>query len=200
MEFGEPSKLLYAKRVAAALGYIALSGLDRVGFASLSRGGADVLSPKRGKGNAFQVFGWLGNLGGDGATDLAASLREFSLRTGTPGIAIVISDFFDPDYQKGVMSLLSRHFEVTLVHVLDDEELKPTIVGDLKLVDSEDDSEREVSVTPAVLKRYERAAAEFCEGIETFAHRYGVNYIRTTVSTDFEDLILTYLRRRGMLR
>src|SRR3990172_8399336 len=35
MEFGSPSKLLYGKRIAAALSYIALCNLDRVGLAAL---------------------------------------------------------------------------------------------------------------------------------------------------------------------
>lgn len=200
MGFGDPSKLLYAKHTAAALGYIALSGLDKVGFSSLSNGSARTLTPKRGKSSIFPVFDWLKGIDADGQTDLVTSLKDFALRTSTPGIAVVISDFFDPDYEKGVMALLSRRFEVTLIHVLDDEEIRPTIVGDLKLLDSETGLEREVSITPALLRRYERAVEEYCRGIEDFALRYGVNYVRTTVSRSFEDLILSYLRQRGMVR
>jgi len=200
MTFGEPSKLLYAKRAAAALGYIALSSLDRVGFAALSGPSAVTLSPKRGKGHIFAIFDWLGDVEGEGETNLAASLRDFTLRTRTPGIAVVISDCFDPNYEKGIFALLSRRFEVSLIHVLDDEEMRPTIVGDLKLIDSETAAEREISITPALLRRYDRAVSEFCSDIESFCLRYGVNYIRTTVSSDFEDLVLTYLRRRGMVK
>jgi uncharacterized protein (DUF58 family) len=200
MGFGSPSKLLYAKRAAAALGYVALSGLDRVGFASLSNGASTALTPKRGKANMFPIFDWLKSVTPDGQTNLADSLQSFALRTTTPGVAIVISDFFDPDYEKGVMALLSRRFEVSLIHVLDDEEVHPTLVGDLKLIDSEDGADREISVTPSLLRRYERAVEDFCAGIERFSLRYGVNYVRTTVSSDFEDLVLGYLRRKVMLR
>lgn len=200
MTFGEPTKLLYAKRTAAALGYIALTTLDRVGFAALKGEAANTLSPKRGKGHVFSMFDWLKSVNGDGQTNLAESIRDFTLRTRTPGIAIVISDCFDPDYEKGIFALLSRKFEVSLVHVLDDEEVRPTIVGDLKLVDSETNSEREISITPALLRRYDRAVSDFCGGIESFCLRYGVNYVQTTTSSDFEDLILSYLRRRGMVK
>lgn len=200
MGFGNPTKLLYAKRAAAALGYIALSGLDWVGFSALSNGASVTLPSKRGKANIFPVFNWLKSVSPDGQTDLVSSLKDFTLRTSTPGIAIVISDFFDPEYEKGIMALLSRRFEVSMIHVLDDEELHPTTVGDLKLVDSETGAEREVSITPALLRRYEHAVEDFCGGVEQFCHRYGVNYIRTSSSDDFEDLILGYLRRRGMIR
>lgn len=200
MSFGEPSKLIYALQAAAALGYIGLCNLDRVGFASLDGQSAVKLTPKRGKANIFAVFDWLKGIEANGQTSLAESIKDFTLRTRTPGVAIVISDFFDPEYQKGIMALLSRRFEVNLIHVLADEELKPSIVGDLKLIDSEDASEREISVTPGLLKKYERALADFCGGIEGFCLRYGVNYVRTSTSSDFEDLILGYLRRRGVVR
>lgn len=200
MTFGEPSKLLYAKRTAAALGYIALSNLDRVGFTELTSGKANSLTPKRGKNNAFPVFEWLKSIDGDGETDLSSSLKDFALKTNHSGLVIVISDFFDPDYEKGIFALLSRKFEVSLIHVLDDEELKPSLVGDLKLIDSENAAEREISITPALLRRYEQAVSDFCSGIESFCLRYGVNYVRTTVSDGFEDLVLSYLRRRGMVR
>lgn len=200
MTFGSPSKLLYAKRTAAALGYIALSGLDRIGYAALTSETASILSPKRGKGNIFPTFDWLNGINGDGETKLSESIRDFTLRTNTPGVAIVISDCFDPDYEKGLLALLSRRFEVSLIHVLDDEEIHPTIVGDLKLVDSETGVEREISISPTLLRRYEQAVAAFCGGIESFCLKYGANYINTTVGADFEDLILTYLRRRGMVK
>jgi uncharacterized protein (DUF58 family) len=200
MTFGEPSKLLHAKRAAAALGYIGLKSLDRVGFAALTGNNARILTPKRGKGNAFAVFDWLKSIPGEGPTNLSESIKDFTLRTNTPGIAIVISDFFDPDYEKGIFALLSRRFEVSLLHVLDDEELQPSLVGDLKLVDSETGVEREISITPALLRRYQQAVTEFCGGIEQFCLKYGVNYVQTTVSSDFEDLILNYLRRRRMVK
>jgi len=200
MTFGEPSKLFYAKRTAAALGYMALSGFDRVGFAALSGQTAATLSPKRGKGHIFPIFDWLKGLQGEGETNLAASIKDFALRTRTPGIAVVISDFFDTDYQQGILNLLSRRFEVSLIHVLDDEELRPSMVGDLKLIDSETGAEREISISPALLRRYEQAVTDFCEDIEQFSHRYGINYIRTITSENFEDIILTYLRRRGMVK
>lgn len=200
MAFGSPSKLLYAKRTAAALGYIALSSLDRIGFAALAGDTASILSPKRGKGNIFPAFDWLNGIAGDGPTNLSESIRDFTMRTRTPGVAIVISDCFDPDYEKGIMALLSRRFEVSLIHVLDDEEIRPSIVGDLKLVDSETGAEREISISPALLRRYEQAVTAFRGGIESFCLKYGVNYLNTTVSANFEDLILTYLRRKGMVK
>jgi len=200
MEFGNPAKLLYARRIAAALSYIALANLDRVGLAVLTGASSATLSPKRGKQAALGVFEWLKSVEAGGETQLAASLRDFSLRTSQPGLAIVISDFFDPDYQKGLSALLSRKFEVSLIHVLDQEEVTPTIVGDLLLVDSETSDRREITITQTLLRRYQQCLAEFCGGIESYCARYGCNYVRVTNQSPFEDLVLGYLRRRGMVK
>ncbi|MCX6344331.1 MAG: DUF58 domain-containing protein [Armatimonadetes bacterium] len=200
MNFGSPRKLLYAKRIAAALSYIALANLDRVGLASLSGSSAMTLSQKRGKQSAFSVFEWLKSVQCSGDTHLADSLRDFSLRTRQPGVVMVISDFFDTDYQKGISALLSRNFEVTLLHVLDQEEVEPSTVGDLLLIDSETAERREITITQTLLKKYKARVAEFCGGIESFATRCGCNYVRVTNQSSFEDLILSYLRQRGMLK
>lgn len=200
MGFGHPEKLLYAKRTAAALSYIALSHLDRAGLAVLTGDAAKTLAPKRGKQSAPAVFDWLGSVQAEGDTRLASSLRDFSLKTTQPGLAIVISDFFDKDYARGVTSLLSRGFEVTLVHLLDSHEVDPPVVGDLLLVDSETNERREVTVTQSLLRRYRQRLDEFCGGLESYCLRYGCNYVRVTNQTPFEDLILGYLRRRGTVK
>lgn len=199
MGFGSPTKLLYGKRVAAALSYIALANLDRVGLAALNGPGVSVLSPKRGKQSAFGVFDYLKSIQSAGETNLSVSLREFSLKTSQPGLAIVISDFFDKDYEKGILALLSRKFEVTMVHVLDQEEVTPTVVGDLLLIDSETDDRREITITQTLLRRYQQRLAEFLGGMESFSTRYGCNYVRVTNQSAFEDMVLSYLRRRGVV-
>ncbi|MHB0998858.1 MAG: DUF58 domain-containing protein [Armatimonadota bacterium] len=199
MDFGSPKKLLYAKRIAAALSYIALGNLDRVGISSLSGDSASVLSPKRGKQSSFALFQYLKSVTASGGTHLSSSLRDFSLRTAQPGLAIVISDFFDADYQKGLSALLSRKFEVTVIHLLDHEEVDPPVAGDLLMVDSETGEKREVTVTQTLLRKYQQRLSEFCADIEGFCARYGCSYMRVTNQSPFEDLILKYLRQKGML-
>jgi uncharacterized protein (DUF58 family) len=200
MAFGEPPKLLYAARAAAALGYIALCGLDRVILASFSGRLDRVMTPARGRGAAGRLFDWLEQLGAEGPTQSAASLREFALRSKRPGLAVVISDGFDPGFPASLRALLHRRFEMTFLHLLADSELQPDFVGDLKLVDSETGEEREITVTQGLLRNYQRGLDEFCGGIERFCLRYGMSYVRCSTSYPFDDLILRYLRRRRMVK
>ena len=200
MGFGHPSKLLYAKRIAAALSYIALCGFDQVGLAELKGASSNVLRPRRGKQAAFSVFDYLKSMNAEGDTNLESSIRDFSLRTSRPGLALVISDFFDESCQAGISSLLSRKFEVVLMQVLDQEEVEPSMVGDLLLLDSEDAQRREITITQSLLRSYKRRLQDFRAELEGFCGRYGCACVSVTNQTDFEDLILGYLRRRGMLK
>jgi uncharacterized protein (DUF58 family) len=199
MDFGSPTKLDYARRVAAALGYIGLSSYDRVGAAVFGERLRSRLPLVRGRAQSFALFDFLQKAQPEGQTSFARSMREYALRTRRPGIAVVISDFFNDDYEEGLKTLLSRRFQITLVHVLDDTELHPDLLGDLKLVDSETGEEREISVSPGLLREYQAAVDRFCGGLQGFCRRYGLDYIRTTTSTPFEDLILRYLRRTGLV-
>jgi uncharacterized protein (DUF58 family) len=199
MDFGSPTKLDYARRVAAALGYIGLSSYDRVGAAVFGERLRSRLALVRGRAQSFALFDFLQKAQPDGQTSFARSMREYALRTRRPGIAVVISDFFNDDYEEGLKSLLARRFQITLVHVLDDAELHPDLLGDLKLVDSETGEEREISISPGLLREYQTAVDRFCGGLQGFCRRYGLDYIRATTSTPFEDLILRYLRRTGLV-
>jgi uncharacterized protein (DUF58 family) len=199
MGFGTPSKLEYARRVAAALGYVGLTSYDRVGATVFAERLRATLPPVRGRGQIFPFFRFLERAQPEGITTFGASLREYALRTRRPGVAVVISDFFGPDVEAGLKALLYRKFQMTLVHVLDPGELSPPFLGDLKLIDSETGESREITVSPSLLREYQRTVEAFCGNLQGFCRRYGVDYIRATTATPFEDLILKYLRRSGLV-
>jgi uncharacterized protein (DUF58 family) len=200
MEFGKPAKLHYAARVAAALGYIGLSNYDRVSVTAFAGGLKDVLPTKRGKAGVLPFFNYLNRITASGETSFASSLRSFAARSKNRGLAIVLSDFMDPNWQEGVKSLLARGFQVALIQTLDEEELNPTLVGDLRIIDSETGEAKEMSVNPALLKRYQATLDAFCADIETFCNRYGLDYLRTSTVMPFEDIVLKYLRQGGLIK
>src|SRR5207244_4638601 len=136
----------------------------------------------------------------DGTTSFGTALKQFSARAKYRGLAIVISDFLDPSWQDGLKSLLARGFQVALIHTLDSEELEPTLVGDLRIIDSETGEWKEMGVNPALLNRYKERVAAFTEELETFSNRYGMDYVRTSTATPFEDIVLKYLRQGGLIQ
>jgi uncharacterized protein (DUF58 family) len=200
MDFGQPKKLHFAVRVAAALGYIGLANYDRVSVTAFAASLKGALPTKRGKAGVKAFFGYLDGMRAEGETSFAASLRSFATRARYRGVAIVFSDFLDPEWSDGIKSLLARGYQVALIHVLDEEELHPTLVGDLRIIDSETGEAKEMSVNPALLQRYQATLDGFCAEIETFANRYGLDYLRASTAMPFEDIILKYLRQGGLIK
>jgi len=199
MTFGAPPKFDYGRRAAGALGYLALCNFDRLTLWTYGERLRAAFGPARGRALALPSLHWLASLEADGGTSTGAALREFSLRTSRPGLVIVISDFLDEDHLEGLRSLMARQFEVVVLHLLDPADVEPELAGDLKLVDSETGAEREITVTRTLLRAYQQSLREFCDRLDEACRRYGIHLLRTSTAEPFEDLVLKYLRRRGVV-
>ena len=106
----------------------------------------------------------------------------------------------DADWEKGIRALIARRFQVVLLHVLDQEEVNPSFSGDIRLVDAETGAAREISLTPQMVARYKTALDGFCGRLSEAAAKYGMDYLRTTTDAPLEDLLLSTLRKSGLLR
>jgi uncharacterized protein (DUF58 family) len=200
MEFGNPTKLEYAKKVTAALGYIGLANYDAVGVGSFSGRLGSSISPMRSKARVFQLFNFLSNIQPDGDTKFNQCVREYAGRQTKPGTVVVISDFLDPaGYEEGLKHLLSRRYEIFVLQVLSPEEIEPPYRGDLKLVDSETNTYREVTISERVMKRYRDTLAGYCSQLQNFCRTRGMIYLRTSTAVPFEDLVLKYLTKSGVI-
>jgi uncharacterized protein (DUF58 family) len=201
MGCGQPPKLDYALQVAAALGYIGLTNLERVALGYFSGDLARVLRPRRGRGQIFPLLGFLSAVEAAGPTDLNGCLANYALRSRVPGVAVVLTDLLDPGgYADGLKALLRRRFEVFLVHVVSEDELRPPLRGDLTLLDAEGGASREVSLDRAALERYQARLHDHFEEVERFCAKHRIDYLRTSTAVPFQDLILRHLRRGGFLR
>jgi uncharacterized protein (DUF58 family) len=206
MGTGAPPKLDYARQVVAALAYVGLSNLDRVSIVPL-RGPSEAsldgsaLPPARGKGRIFKVFDFLSALAPSGSTDLGASVSAFVHRAPRRGVAVLVSDFYDPAGFEGALNLLRFHrFEPFALQVLDPLEAAPELVGDLEIVDCETGEAREVTISPRVLAAYRRAHAALCEQLSAWCSSRGVPYLRVETRTPFDELVLRLFREGGLVR
>jgi uncharacterized protein (DUF58 family) len=201
MKFGAPSKADYGKKLVAALGYIALTNLDRLAVWSFSAGLAQPFRMTRGRAMAARLFEFIESIEPGGATSINDALRHFALRTKRSGIVFLVSDFFDPGgYREGLTALLGRGFEVNVIHVLAEDELHPDLAGDLKLVDAETRDAREITVSGSLLASYQRRLNEFCDELQAFCSARAMGYLRTSTSFPFDELVLQYLRRGRLVK
>ena len=195
------SKLDLARQIAGALAYVGLANLDRVNVHYFSENlGAD-LGLGRGKSHFHRALQYLERPpAAAGQTNLARSLRAFGQKTKRRGLALILSDFFDPQgYEEALSYLLYQRFEVQLVQVLDLAELHPRLRGDLRLTDTETGQVHEVTANEGLLRAYEREVAAFLDGLDKFCRQRQIGYRRATTDVGFEDFVLRTLRDGGGL-
>ena len=112
-----------------------------------------------------------------------------------------VADFMDKrGYEDALRYLLAREMDLYVVHVLSREEVEPEIVGDLRLIDCEDDDVAEITVSVPLLRRYKETLDAYVGGFRDWCTRRGIAYIFTTNQAPFDKLILNYLRERGLVK
>ncbi|MDB4994045.1 MAG: hypothetical protein JWM74_1477 [Myxococcaceae bacterium] len=201
MAYGEAKKLRYAKRVAAALAYVGLANLDRVSIVSTSDRVMERMPETRGKARIFKVFRFLREVEPMGQTDLGDAMKTFVAQHKRRGLAVLISDLYDPaGFEKGINVLRYNKFDPFVVHIVDPEEEKPKLFGDVILYDCETGDEREVTITQKVLDRFKEIHKEYTQEIDRFCATRQVPYIKADINIPFDELILRVFRRGGFLR
>jgi uncharacterized protein (DUF58 family) len=215
MDWGEPNKLGYAVRVAGALGYIALAGLDRVTVTALGDGqglpDGGYFSPHRGKRQALALFQFLQAVARtkpprrSQTLDPARALQAYANNRAAsgmsqPGSLILISDLENDGWVEGLRALASRGFEISVIHILSPDEVEPIISGDLKLIDSEDSSAIEITADYDLLSRYKNSLQEWQSTLQHFCSSRGILYIPLQTSLPLEDFLFAWLEKQGVLK
>jgi uncharacterized protein (DUF58 family) len=201
MDFGSPSKLHSARQIAAALAFIGLCNMDRVVIEAFNEKLTQSLPAVRGRKSLWRVLDFLQKLQPAGPSNLRESLKTFTMKSSGKGIVVLLSDMMDKaGYEDAIRYLVSRNYDIYVIQVLSQEELEPELMGDLKLVDIEDDDEAEISVSAPLMKRYKQNLAAFQGGLQEYCNRRGVTYLMTSNKVPFEKLVMTYLRQRGLVR
>jgi uncharacterized protein (DUF58 family) len=214
MTFGEPRKFDFARQVAAAIGYVALSGFDRVSVipfpapadrdpsnpnvqpSTQELAACGALRSVRGKKSAIPFFQNLSALTAGGSANLNQALRRGALEARQAGLAVVLSDFLDPaGYEAGLTALVGRGFQVDIVQILSPEEISPSAFGDLRLVDSETGAMQEVTFGRFRMKAYQQSVRNYLQRLREFCQARGINLFTAGSNTPLEELLLKQLRK-----
>ena len=199
MGSGNPPKEIYAKKITAALAYIGLANLDRVGVTSFTDSLGESQSPRKGRRVYKSILHYLLSIQPKGKTDLNSCLTEYASTCKRPGIAIILSDLLDQKgFEKGLEALQYRKFDITLLQVLDHEELFPSLRGYIVLNEVETHETKKITLDGALLTLYREKMQGFLESIKGFCIESGIDYYLSDTSIPFEDFLLEYLTK-GMV-
>lgn len=197
-------KLLYAQRIAAALAYVGLAGLDRVGVTVMSGKVQETLPAVRGKARIFRIFEFLRSVPLGGPTDIYAGCKRVAAQSSMPGVTVVLSDFYDLEGAFDGLNLLRfRKHEVVAIQVIDPVEANPRdtgVRGDVRLVDVEGQDSRDVTLSDALLRAYAEAHERFCTHLENKCRARGMPFFQAAITEAFDELVLRIFRLGGVLR
>jgi len=200
MAFGRPEKLLFAKRAAAALGYIGLASEDRIVVASMAGRVARRQVALRGSGRVFRLLATLSGIHpAEGPTDLAAVARHAAAGVAGRGVVVLLSDLLDPAADRVIRELAATGSELIVLHLLSPDELDPPFEGDLRLVDAETGDGLDVTVDLATIDAYKARLATWQEGFADLCAKRRASYVALSTDVPLADLIFAELRRRRVL-
>ena len=199
---GHYGKLTQATRLAAAIGFLALTRRDVV---SLHLEPA-VRPAQRfsGRHAVGALFGVLESLTPSGPTDLRSAAADLLARPGPAGATVVISDLLTPSWEPAIDRLPARGGDVTVLHVLAPEELSPTVddalAGDLDVVDAETDERVPVSFSHDTVSSYRQAVQAWLAETATQCRQRGAAYELVMADAAIADVVLRGLRHHGVVR
>jgi uncharacterized protein (DUF58 family) len=201
MGSGSPPKDITAKKIAAAIGYICLSNLDKLGLMSFADRIVAVKTPARGKNHYPDVLKFLLDLKPADQTDLNSCLCEYASTSKNPGIAVIISDLFDPKgYEDGLKALVHRSFDVNLIQVLDHSEIHGPASGNLLLADVETGEKKKTFVDASLLHGYRQKINSFISSVQGYCSHFGIGHCLCDTSVSFEDFLMDYLTKGAIFR
>ena len=200
MDAGHPPKLLFAKRAAAALGYIALASEDRVVISTLGGRVGRRQASLRGSGRVFRLLSSLSGFGvAPGTTDLLAAARHAAAQLTGRGVLVLVSDLLDRNAGRAIRELAGTSAELIVLHVLSPDELDPPLEGDLRLVDSETGDGVDVTVDIATLDAYRARLSAWQADFAEICAKRRASYVPVPSDLPLTELVFAELRRRRVL-
>lgn len=195
---GDPDKFLFARRLAAALTYVAMVRHDtvilipfheRIGEAHVASGGRHRFGPA----NDF-----LAGLKAAGRSDFMQVVRQFISNYAKPGLAVIVSDFLDEgDVLKPLEYLADFGHELLAVHIYAESDRTPRLAGETTLEDAESGAAVQLWLDEASCRAYTEAYDQYASAIEHLVLRTGGRYASFSSSVPLDEAIFEALDLTG---
>jgi uncharacterized protein (DUF58 family) len=204
LSFGTPQKLEVARRVAAAIGYLALANGQRAQVLvarqasgqAAGRGLERTHTPRRGRNALPALLRDLSEPVAGGAGDLVRALDQALQQSTRPGLLVVVSDFLDPGpVTRALTRACAAGHQVALVQVLAREEIEPSYDGDFAFVDAESNAEVELSMDAAAIDAYVTRLTGLIEELRSWSRKHRASYVRISNDEALEGAVRRFVAR-----
>ncbi|MCC7084091.1 MAG: DUF58 domain-containing protein [Pirellulales bacterium] len=194
------SKIEYARRIAGALGYLAVQQGDAVGLSCVANGLVQSIPPRRSPAHLGVVLDLLEQIQPKGKTQLVPILHELAETIRQRALIVIISDFFvEPEPLRTCFEHLRfRKHDIAAFHLLDPLELGFTFRRPMRFIDMEGGPT--IFAEPNdIAERYHQALQRYLIDVKCITSESAIDYHRITTTTPYEQALMRFLvgRTRG---
>jgi uncharacterized protein (DUF58 family) len=195
-----PSKLWYAKHLAASLGLVLLRQGDAVGMAAFHDRVVERVHARGGRRQLNELIRRLQPLEATGGTSAETALRELALRLRRRGLVVLLSDLLvAPEATRTALKFLRHHgHEVLVFHLIDPGERELPPASEARFYDPETGDELLVSVAD-IRSEYRRAVSQALAEWERSLRPHGIDYEVVDTDKPLSLALRAYLRKREKL-
>lgn len=203
MDFGSVgmTKLDYARRITAALAYLAVQQGDAVGLTCVADGIVQSIPPRRNAAHLTTIFDTLELTRPQGETGLTTVLHELAETVRQRALVVVLSDLFveSEALRSCLEHLRFRKHDTVLFHLLDPEELEFAFQRPTRFLDMEGGTA--IFADPIeIADRYHRALDEYLQALRRVILETAVDYRRISIATDYAQELTKFLVDRAHRR
>jgi uncharacterized protein (DUF58 family) len=201
MALGRPPRLRMAQQIVGALGYLALAHSDRLQIVPFGPAALPAFGPAQGKSRLIEMLRFVEGLSPQPDTRLAGVLQQHARRNPRGGMLVLCSDLLAPDgLDDGLRAFAPPRWQVLVLHLLDQRDLRPDLQGPVELEDSETGQLLELTLDDETLRDYRRGVAAWREDLARICARRGATYAPLLSGWPLEQKVIPYLRARRLLR
>jgi uncharacterized protein (DUF58 family) len=203
MDFGSRgiTKLEYARRLIATLGYLAGQQGDAVGLSCVAKSIVQQVPPKRNAAHLKTIFDLLERARPQGETQLANVLHELAETIQQRALVVIVSDLFLEPAVLGhcFQHLRFRKHDVAVFHLLDPLELEFNFRRPMRFIDMEGGPA--IFAEPSEIgARYQKALDAYLQGLKEVVLESAIDYSRVTIDEDYEKVLVRFLMSRAQAK
>ena len=199
----EEKKWKRAKELAGAISFMALSNDDRLSLHCIGANhpGFEKKGSRDAKGILFEIQ-QLSPINDYEKVDFSFFEKVVKEVRKKSSLSFIISDGLEPlPAINEALSMLSKKREmVYFIQLLDEEEIAPHYLGDIKLIDSEKNNEVNISFNRSIIERYKERIQAHCNGIKSLCGKWGFDYLQIDDSQPLNEVVFKHFKENGWIR
>lgn len=203
MDFGSVgmTKLEYARRVAAALSYLAIQQGDAVGLACVADRIVQNLPARRNPAHLTTLFDMLEIAEPQGETGIVEILHELAETVRQRALVVILSDLFveTDELRECFEHLRFRKHDTAVFHLLDPEELAFAFQRPTRFLDMEGGTA--IFADPVeIADRYHTALDDYLTSLKKVVLETAVDYRRVSIDSPYSKELTDFLVDRAYRR